>query len=298
MLGITARSDRVRDRGRLLRREGGDGRSAATCAVAVFRTVGDFSEREVSKFGAPSLITRSTNDVQQVQMLVLMTCTMLVSAPILAIGGVIMAMREDLELSWIMVVAVPVLLLVGRAHHQPHGAAVPVDAEAHRRREPRAARAAHRHPRHPRLRARAASRAERFDEANDELTDTALQAGRLFALMFPIVMLVLNVSSVAVLWFGAFRVEDGSMQVGSLIAFLSYLIQILMAVMMATLIAFLMPRAVGLAPTASARCSRPTSSVVEPRAARHRAAPRPGTRRVPRTSTSPTPAPSSRCCTT
>src|SRR5690606_19488552 len=210
--------------------------------ASVFRRVGEFSEREVAHFGAPSLITRSTNDVQQVQMLVLMTCTILVSAPILSIGGVIMALREDLVLSWIMVVAVPVLLLavgliIVRMVPQFRKMQSRIDNVNRVLREQltgiRVIRAFVREQRER----------ERFEVANEELTDTALRAGRLFALMFPVVMLVLNVSSVAVLWFGAFRIADGGMQVGSLIAFLSYLIQILMAVMTATVVAVLLPRA-------------------------------------------------------
>ena len=210
--------------------------------ASVFRRVGEFSEREVARFGAPSLITRSTNDVQQVQMLVLMSCTLLVSAPILSIGGVIFALREDLALSWIMVVAVPVLLLavgliVVRMVPQFRRMQARIDTVNRVLREQltgiRVIRAFVREERER----------ERFAVANDELTDTALRAGRLFALMFPVVMLVLNVSSVAVLWFGAFRIDAGDMQVGSLIAFLSYLIQILMAVMMATFMAVLLPRA-------------------------------------------------------
>ncbi|GAA1820297.1 ABC transporter ATP-binding protein [Agromyces neolithicus] len=210
--------------------------------AAVFRRVADFSEQEVSRFTAPSLITRTTNDVQQVQMLVLMSCTMLVSAPILAIGGVIMALREDLVLSWIMVVAVPVLLvavglIIWRMVPLFQSMQQRVDAVNRVLREQltgiRVIRAF----------VREGVESERFDEANDALTDTALRAGRLFALVFPVVLLVLNVSSVAVLWFGAFRIEDGSMQVGALVAFLSYLVQILMAVMMSTMIAFLLPRA-------------------------------------------------------
>ncbi|GAA2463554.1 ABC transporter ATP-binding protein [Agromyces soli] len=209
---------------------------------AVFRRVSDFSEQEVSRFGAPSLITRSTNDVQQVQMLVLMSCTILVSAPILAIGGVIMALREDLQLSWIMVVAVPVLLVsVGLIISRM----VPLFQSMQRKIDNvnRVLREQLTGIRVIRAFVREGVESARFDEANDQLTDTALKAGRLFALVFPIVMLVLNLSSIAVLWFGAFRVEDGSMQIGSLTAFLSYLIQILMAVMMATMIAFLLPRA-------------------------------------------------------
>jgi ATP-binding cassette subfamily B multidrug efflux pump len=210
--------------------------------AGIFRTVGSFSEQEVARFGAPSLITRTTNDVQQVQMLVLMTCTMIVATPILAVGGVIFAIQEDVGLSWIMVVAVPVLLvavglIINAMVPQFRRMQERIDAVNRVMREQltgiRVVRAF--------VRERAES--DRFGVANDELTDTALRAGRLFALMFPVVMLVLNLSSVAVLWFGAYRIEDGSLQVGALIAFLSYLIQILTAVMMATFLAFLLPRA-------------------------------------------------------
>jgi ATP-binding cassette subfamily B multidrug efflux pump len=209
---------------------------------SIFERVGAFSEREVSTFGAASLITRTTNDVQQVQMLVLMSCTMLAATPIMAVGGVVFALQEDLTLSWIMVIAVPVLLIavgliVARMTPQFRKMQERIDAVNRVLREQltgiRVVRAFVREP---------VERA-RFADANAAVTDTAMRAGRLFALMFPIVMLVLNVSSVAVLWFGAYRIEDGSLQVGSLTAFLSYLIQILMAVMMATFLAFLLPRA-------------------------------------------------------
>lgn len=209
---------------------------------AIFHHVGEFSEREVAHFGAPSLITRTTNDVQQVQMLVLMGCTMLVSTPILSIGGIIFAVREDATLSWILVVAVPVLLIgvvliVTRMVPQFRKMQTRIDAVNRVLREQltgiRVIRAFVREP----------VEVERFADANAQLTDTALRAGRLFALMFPFVGLVLNVSSVAVLWFGAVRVDSGQLQVGSLTAFLLYLAQILMAVMMATFIAIILPRA-------------------------------------------------------
>ena len=209
---------------------------------AVFTRVGEFSEQEVSRFGAPSLITRSTNDVQQVQMLVLTTCTLLVSAPILCVGGVIMAMRQDLELSWLIAVSVPVLLIavgliIVRLVPLFRVMQVRIDTVNRVLREQltgiRVVRAF----------VREDVETRRFGRANTDVTNTALQAGRLMALMFPVVMLVLNVSSVAVIWFGAFRIEDGSMQVGTLIAFLSYLMQILMAVMMATFMAVMIPRA-------------------------------------------------------
>src|SRR5690606_5009297 len=179
---------------------------------AIFGQVGRFSEQEVSRFGAPSLITRTTNDVQQVQMLVLIGCTMLVSTPILAIGGVIFAIGEDPGLSWIMVVAVPVLLvsvglIIARMTPQFRRMQTRIDAVNRVLREQlagiRVVRAFVREP----------AETARFGHANDELTDTALRAGRLFALMFPVVMLILNASSVAVLWFGAYRIDDQSLQV-------------------------------------------------------------------------------------
>jgi ATP-binding cassette subfamily B protein len=209
---------------------------------AVFRQVAEFSEREVSHFGAPSLITRNTNDVQQVQMLVLMTCTLLVSAPILCIGGIVMAMRQDLELSWLIAVSVPVLivavtLIVSRMVPQFRRMQKRIDQVNRVLREQltgiRVIRAF----------VREKIEVDRFGVANADVTETALKAGRLFALMFPTVMLVLNLSSVAVIWFGAFRIDDGSMQVGTLTAFLSYLMQILMAVMMATFMFVMVPRA-------------------------------------------------------
>ncbi len=209
---------------------------------AIFHRVSQFSEREVSQFGAPSLITRTTNDVQQVQMFVLMTCTLFVSAPILAVGGVIMAMQQDLGLSWLMAVSVPVLLvsigfIVSRM--------VPLFRLMQKRIDKvnQVLREQLTGIRVIRAFVREGIETRRFARANEELTDTALGAGRLFALMFPIVMLVLNVSSVAVIWFGGLRVESGEMQVGALIAYLSYLLQILMAVMMATFLGVILPRA-------------------------------------------------------
>ncbi len=209
---------------------------------AVFAHVGAFSEREVSRFGAPSLITRTTNDVQQVQMLVLMTSTMLVSAPILAVGGVIMALQQDLELSLIMAVAIPVLLIAVSAIIVR---TVPLFRVMQDRIDTvnRVLREQLTGMRVVRAFVRERQEVDRFADANAAVTDVALRSGRLFALMFPIVLLVLNVSSVAVLWFGAYRIESGLMQVGALTAFLTYLIQILMAVLMATFIAVLLPRA-------------------------------------------------------
>ncbi|WPU08957.1 ABC transporter ATP-binding protein [Pseudarthrobacter oxydans] len=209
---------------------------------AIFKRVGEFSEQEVTKFGAPSLITRSTNDVQQVQQLVLMSATMLVTAPMLSIGGVIMAIRQDVQLSWLIAVAVPVLLIaVGLLTARM----VPLFRKMQKRIDTvnRVLREQLTGIRVVRAFVREDIETARFAQANDDVTDTALRAGRLMALAFPVVMLVLNVSSVAVIWFGSFRIQDGSMQVGTLIAFLSYLIQILMSVMMATFMAVMIPRA-------------------------------------------------------
>ncbi|WP_405092386.1 MULTISPECIES: ABC transporter ATP-binding protein [unclassified Micromonospora] len=209
---------------------------------AIFGHVNRFSAREVARFGAPSLITRNTNDVQQVQMLVLLSCTMLVAAPIMSVGGVVMALREDVGLSWLMLVCVPVLavalgLIIRRMVPGFRLMQTRIDTVNRVLREQitgiRVVRAFVREP----------YETDRFAVANTELTATALRIGRLQALIFPIVMLVLNVSSVAVLWFGAARVDSGEIQVGALTAFLQYLMQILMAVMMATFMLMMVPRA-------------------------------------------------------
>jgi ATP-binding cassette, subfamily B, multidrug efflux pump len=210
--------------------------------LAVFHQVSTFSGRELNVFGAPSLITRSTNDVQQVQMLVFMGTTMFVSTPIMAIGGIFMAIRTDAKLSWLVAVAIPVLLLlVGSivVKMVPTFRVMQKKIDGINRvlREQisgmRVVRAFVREP----------YETERFAVANKDVTDTALRAGRLMSRMFPIVMLVLNVSSVAVLWFGGHRIDNGGMQVGAMIAFLSYLMQILMSVMFATFMATMIPRA-------------------------------------------------------
>jgi ATP-binding cassette subfamily B protein len=209
---------------------------------AIFERVGEFSEQEVTRFGAPSLITRSTNDVQQVQQLVLMSATLMVAAPMLSIGGVIMAIQQDVQLSWLIAVCVPVLLVaVGLIVTRM----VPLFRKMQKRIDTvnRVLREQLTGIRVVRAFVREDVETARFAQANTDVTDVALRAGRLMALMFPVVMLVLNVSSVAVIWFGSFRIEDGSMQVGTLIAFLSYLMQILMSVMMATFMAVMIPRA-------------------------------------------------------
>lgn len=210
--------------------------------ATIFARVGTFSEVEVQRFGAPSLITRSTNDVQQVQMLVLMGATLLVSTPFMAIGGVIMALHQDIGLSWIMVIAIPVLLVGVVAvitRMVPHFQRMQkrIDQVNRVLREQLAGiRVVRAFVREPQERAR-------FEQANADVTDSALRVGRLMAVMFPFVMVVMNVGSVAVLWLGADRVEAGQTQVGALTAFLTYLIQILISVMMATFLFVLVPRA-------------------------------------------------------
>jgi ATP-binding cassette, subfamily B, multidrug efflux pump len=210
--------------------------------AGIFHRVGSFSSREVYQIGAPSLITRNTNDVQQVQMLVLMTCTMMVAAPIMMVGGVLMAMREDLGLSWLLAVCVPVLFLavgfiISRMVPGFRLMQTRIDAVNRILREQitgiRVVRAFVREP----------VETWRFGRANDDLTEVAVRTGRWMATMFPTVMLIMNLSSVAVLWFGGHRVDAGSMQIGELTAFLAYLVQILMSVMMATFMLIMVPRA-------------------------------------------------------
>ncbi|MEA2011377.1 MAG: ABC transporter ATP-binding protein [Actinomycetota bacterium] len=209
---------------------------------AFFRRVIEFSGREMARFGAPSLLTRNTNDVQQIQMLVLMTFTMLVTAPIMMVGGVFMALREDVGLSWLILALVPILSLViwFILSHMVPGFRVMqrrLDTVNQVLREQitgiRVIRAFVREP----------YETGRFGEANTDLTNVSINVGRWMAAIFPSVMLVMNLSSVAVLWFGSVRVDSGAMQIGSMTAFLTYIIQILMSVMMATFMFMLLPRA-------------------------------------------------------
>ncbi|MFA5883406.1 MAG: ABC transporter ATP-binding protein [Acidimicrobiia bacterium] len=209
---------------------------------ALFHQVSEFSAQDVARFGAPSLITRITNDVSQVQILVLMSSTLLLAAPVTIVGGVFMAMREDGPLTLILLVAIPVLLLaigtvIARMIPQFQVMQVRIDRMNEILREQitgiRVVRAFVREP----------EETARFGVANDDLTETSLITGRLQAFMFPTVMLIVNTSSVAAVWFGGNRIGAGEMQVGALVAFISYLILILMSVMMATWVAFLTPRA-------------------------------------------------------
>ncbi len=209
---------------------------------ALFHQVTGYSAKEINELGAPSLITRITNDVTQVQMLVLMGCTMFVAAPITTVGGVIMALREDVGLSAILIFSIPALVtLVGLVVRKmiPTFRVMQVRIDEVNRvlREQitgmRVVRAFVREP----------AEVKRFGSANDDLTETSLTAGRLMACMFPSIMIVLNVSTVAAVWIGANRINSGDMQVGQMIAFLSYLAQILMSLMMATFMAVMIPRA-------------------------------------------------------
>lgn len=209
----------------------------------LFGTVQTFSAQELGQFGAPTLITRTTNDVQQVQMVVLMTFTFVIMAPIMLVGGVVMALQEDAGLSLILLVAVPVLavligLIVSRMVPYFRVMQKRIDAINRVLREQitgiRVVRAFVREDRET----------QRFDGANRELFVTSLRTGQLMALMFPAVMLVLNATSTGVIWFGGHRVDSGHMQIGQLTAFLSYIAYILMAVMMSTMMFVLFPRAI------------------------------------------------------
>ncbi|KIF70016.1 multidrug ABC transporter ATPase [Streptomyces sp. AcH 505] len=210
--------------------------------AAVFSRVQSFSAREVGQFGAPTLITRTTNDVQQVQMLVLMSFTLMVSAPIMCVGGIIAALGQDVPLSTVLLAVVPVLavsvsLIVRRMRPLFRAMQVKLDSVNRVLREQITGNRV--------IRAFVRDEYEkgRFKEANTELTDLQLATGRLMSLMFPTVMTVVNLSSIAVVWFGAHRIDSGGMQIGALTAFLSYLMQIVMAVMMATFMFIMVPRA-------------------------------------------------------
>ncbi|MFF3454034.1 ABC transporter ATP-binding protein [Streptomyces sp. NPDC002730] len=210
--------------------------------AAVFDRVQSFSAREVGQFGAPSLITRTTNDVQQVQMLVLMAFTLMVSAPIMCVGGIIMALGQDVPLSAVLLAVVPLLgiavsLIVKKMRPLFRTMQERLDTVNRVLREQITGN------RVIRAFVRDEYEKERFREANNELTDVSLSTGRLMALMFPTVMTVVNVSSIAVVWFGAHRIDSGAIQIGALTAFLAYLMQIVMAVMMATFMFMMVPRA-------------------------------------------------------
>ena len=209
---------------------------------SLFHQVTDFSSREVGAFGAPSLITRITNDVQQVQMLVVMACTMAIAAPITMVVGVILAVRQDVSLSIILVFALPIAAIV-------LGAIVAKMVPAFRLMQERidqinrVLREQVTGIRVVRAFVREPQEKKRFADANQDLTDVSLRAGRLMAAMFPTVNFLINISSVAVLWLGARYVNSGEIEVGTLVAYLTYLVQILMSVVMATFMVSMIPRA-------------------------------------------------------
>ncbi|CAL9429922.1 putative ABC transporter ATP-binding protein [Streptomyces sp. enrichment culture] len=210
--------------------------------AAVFDRVQSFSAREVGHFGAPSLITRTTNDVQQIQMLALMTFTLMVSAPIMCVGGVVLALGLDVPLSGVLVAVVPVLgvcvtLIVRRLRPLFRTMQERLDTVNRVLREQITGN------RVIRAFVRDSYEQRRFHGSNTELTDVSLRTGNLLALMFPVVMTVVNLSSIAVVWFGAHRIDSGGMQIGDLTAFLAYLMQIVMSVMMATFMFMMVPRA-------------------------------------------------------
>ncbi|MEV6474111.1 ABC transporter ATP-binding protein [Streptomyces sp. NPDC051657] len=210
--------------------------------AAVFDRVQSFSARELGRFGAPSLITRTTNDVQQIQMLVLLAFTLMVSAPIMCVGGIIMALGLDVPLSAVLLAVVPVLgvsvgLIVRKMGPLFRTMQERLDGVNRVLREQITGN------RVIRAFVRDGYEEKRFRGANTELTDVSVATGRLMALMFPTVMTVVNLSSVAVVWFGAHRIDSGGMQIGALTAFLAYLMQIVMAVMMATFMFMMVPRA-------------------------------------------------------
>lgn len=230
---------------------------------AVFDRVLGFSTKELGHFGAPSLITRSTNDVQQVQMLVHMTCVMLISAPIMMVGGVVMAVREDFGLTWVIAVAVAILGVGIVALITLMG---PLFKRMQERIDSlnRVLREQITGVRVVRAFVREDHESRRFEGANNDLTDTTLRVGRLMVFMFPFVGMVMNLSTVGVMWFGAHRIHSGDLQIGQLTAFISYLMQILISVMMTTMLLVLAPRA-GVCADRIMEVLRTESSVAEPK---------------------------------
>lgn len=234
----------------------------------VFEKVSGFSEREVSRFGPGTLITRNTNDVQQVQMLAMMGATMLVTAPMLAIGGVIMALQQDVGLSWLIGVAVPLLLVVAGLII---GRMVPLFRQFQTRLDNvnRIMREQLTGVRVVRAFVRERIEEQRFRGANTDIMIVGRKVGSLFVLMFPLAMLVLNVTVVGVIWFGGIQVDQGNVQIGTLFAFMQYVGQILMGVLMATFMTIMIPRAavsadrIGEVLSSHDALERPTSPVRE-----------------------------------
>ena len=210
--------------------------------AAMFHQVTTFSEYETSRFGAPTLLTRTTNDVRQIQFLAQMGTTVLVAAPIMCVGGIVMAIHQDAGLSWLLLVSVPVLVV---ANYWIISNTLPLFRSMQRLIDNinRVMREQLSGVRVVRAFAREPFERQRFDEANVALSNTAQAAGNWQALMLPVTTLTINCSSVALIWFGGLRIDSGHMQVGSLIAFLVYFAQILMAVLMATMTVMVLPRA-------------------------------------------------------
>ena len=209
---------------------------------SLFRRVQSFSQAEVNKFGPPSLITRTTNDVQQVQMVVLMMLNVVLAAPMTAIGGIIMALRLNVPLSTVILVAIPIMgVFIGLVMTR----AIPLFMSMQKKidRITQVTREFLSGVRVIRAFDRTVYEEQRFDVANEDLTTTTLKVGRLFALMFPVLTIILNLSTVAIMWFGGKLIADGSMPFGDLTAFLTYIIQILFSVLMATIMFVMVPRA-------------------------------------------------------
>jgi ABC-type multidrug transport system fused ATPase/permease subunit len=236
--------------------------AGADIRSAVFTRVQAFSAHEMNRFGTASLITRNTNDIQQIQLFLQMALTLMVIAPIMCIGGIYMAIREDATLSLLLVVAVPVMMLVLgvvmiTVVPQFRSMQIKIDRITEVLREQitgvRVIRAF----------VRGHSEAQRFDKANSDLTATTLRVNRVFALTMPALMAILNLSSVAVVWFGGNLVSDGSMPIGNLTAFLTYIMQILISVMMAVMMVILVPRAMASAERVQ-QVLDATSSITDP----------------------------------
>ena len=209
---------------------------------AIFRKVMSFSQKETNVFGTPSLITRNTNDVQQVQMVLIMTFNVMIMAPIMLVGGVIMALREDVPLSGLLIVIVPLVALVMGVIATR---AMPLFRSMQKRtdRVQQVMRETLSGMRVIRAFVRTDHDEARYDVANRDLTDTALRTNRLFAMMIPFLFGIMNLSTVAIVWFGGLRIDSGGMPIGNLSAFLQYVMQILMSVMMAALMFVMVPRA-------------------------------------------------------
>ena len=225
---------------------------------AIFRTVMGFSQKETNAFGTATLITRNTNDVQQVQMVLVMGFSVMIAAPIMCVGGIIMALREDVPLSGLLLVIIPLILVVFSAMAV---LILPLFRSMQQRTDRINAvlREALSGMRVIRAFVRTEHEEARFDAANRDLTDTALRTNRLFAMMIPFLFIIMNLSSVAIVWFGGLRIEEGAMPIGNLAAFLQYVIQIIFAVMMAALMFVLVPRAAASAERINAVLDTPAA---------------------------------------